>query len=149
MVKNDKESDASSSIDFSEMDDKDDPNFFRRDKKFYNLPKSVQLAIENSLKRAKHSNFYFKLQDLNDKISLYRKLFDSKIPSYQLAYMARKLEERQVKQKKDREGFEKELLRMKIENRKLAKWSSSINVLENMGMKNTLVEGNKSNESLE
>ena len=46
------------------------------------LPPNVRAAIEKSQQKAKHSEFYYKLSDLNQKIGLYKKIFYSKIPSY-------------------------------------------------------------------
>ena len=66
----------------SEYDDKDDPFFFVRDENYYNLPCNVRLAIENGKSKAKHSDFYYRLNDLNSKIDLYKKLFCNRIPKY-------------------------------------------------------------------
>lgn len=84
------------------------------------------------MQRSKHSDFYYKLQHLNEKISLYKKLFYGKVPSYQKTYMMKKVNEKQVKQKKERETFEKELLTMKINKRKLTRFQSQneINLTE-------------------
>ena len=83
---------SSSSFELSDYDDKKDPNFFVRDKNYHKLPSGVQEAIDKSLARAKHSAFYYSLTDLNDKIKLYKKLFHTKIPSYQLVYMQKKVD---------------------------------------------------------
>ena len=49
------------------------------------------------MEKSKHSDFYYKLQHLNEKIVLYKKLFYGKIPSYQKSYMMKKVSEKQVK----------------------------------------------------
>lgn len=53
------DTDESSSFDLSEFDDKEDPNYFKRDDNFYKLPLGVQQAVEKSMKKAKHSAFYY------------------------------------------------------------------------------------------
>lgn len=73
-------SESSSEITLSDMDDKQDPNFYRRDKTYYNLPPRVQAALRKSEERSKHSDFYYKLKNLNFKIHLYNRLFYNKVP---------------------------------------------------------------------
>ena len=73
------------------------------------MPKHVQDAIVNGKKKAKHSEFYYKLRGLNEKINLYTKLFYNRVPAYQRAYMQKRVMEKQEKQRREREAFEKEL----------------------------------------
>jgi hypothetical protein len=68
----------------SDVDDKDDPNFFPKDLNYYKLPKNVRLAIENGKVKAKHSDFYYRLTDLSMKIDIYNKFFRTNLPSYQM-----------------------------------------------------------------
>ena len=56
----------------SEEDDKDDPNFWRKDQGYDSLPRNVQHAIEVSKEKAKHSEFYYRLKGLNEKIYTYK-----------------------------------------------------------------------------
>ena len=90
-------SDYSSEFVSSEEDDKTNPNFWRRDQAYYSLPENVRNAIENGKMKAKHSEFYYRLKGLNEKISTYREIFYSKIPTYQQAYMRKQLELKQQK----------------------------------------------------
>ena len=87
-------SDYSSEFYSSEEDDKNQHAYFKKDEKFYSLPDNVQKAILTGMEKSKHSDFYYKLQHLNEKIVLYKKLFYGKIPSYQKSYMAKKVNEK-------------------------------------------------------
>ena len=49
---------------------------------FRELPENVQQVVVKSLERAKHSDFYFKLRGLTDKINLYTEMFYDKVPAY-------------------------------------------------------------------
>lgn len=85
------ESASSSEITFSDIDDKNDPNYFPEEKQFQKLPPAVREVVRNSQTRAKHSDFYYRLKNLNFKIGLYNKLFTTKVPSHHIAYMMNKL----------------------------------------------------------
>lgn len=52
----------------SDFDDKEDPNYFIKNDAFFSLPQNVRKVIEKRQKSAKHSEFYFKLHDLTEKI---------------------------------------------------------------------------------
>lgn len=67
--------DMSSTYLMSDVDDKNDPNFFPKDARYYSLPIHVRRAIENGKLKAKHSDFYYRLTDLNLKIDIYNKFF--------------------------------------------------------------------------
>lgn len=56
----------------SDEDDKAQKGYFKRTKHFYSLPPNVRNAIELSKEKSKHSEFYYKLKGLNDKISTYK-----------------------------------------------------------------------------
>jgi hypothetical protein len=44
---------------------------------YWALPENVRHAIDLSKKKSKHSDFYNKLSELNDKIKVYKKVFYS------------------------------------------------------------------------
>lgn len=107
------QSDKSSDYMMSDIDDKDDPNYFKKDKTFFNLPLNVRRAIESSQHRSKHSDFYYRLTDLKHKISIYNGFFRAHKTSYQLQYEQKNIQRSQVKQKKDREYFDEDIKRVK------------------------------------
>ena len=74
--------DYSSEFASSEEDDKTHPSFWRRDQAYYSLPDNVRHAIENSKIKAKHSEFYYRLKGLNEKISTYKHFFYDKVPTF-------------------------------------------------------------------
>ena len=100
--------DESSEFFSSEEDDKDDPNFWRRDHRYDALPKNVQHAIDVSREKAKHSEFYYRLKGLNEKIYTYKQIFYDKIPAHQKRYMMKQLQKKQEQQMKEKLKFEKE-----------------------------------------
>ena len=75
------------------------------------------------------------MKDLNQKIDLYKQVFHSRIPSYQLAYMTKQLDAKQEKQVNQRKQFERDMeLLQDIQldekgiikkNKKVAKMSTS------------------------
>jgi hypothetical protein len=71
----------------SEEDDKTDPSFWRRDKNYHSLPANVRHAIDVGKQKAKHSEFYYRLKGLNERIYTYKHIFYGKIPAYQKNYM--------------------------------------------------------------
>ena len=107
----------SSELNCSDFDNKEDPNFFKKGNNFNNLPDAVKIAVENSKQKAKHSDFYYKLSDLNNRIGLYKKLFYNKIPQYQVDYKLKKQAEKlkviQTKQAQAKGLFVREVVENK------------------------------------
>jgi hypothetical protein len=81
----------------SDVDDKNDPNFFPKDNGFFKLPNHVRSAIEHGKLKAKHSDFYYRLTDLSMKIDTYNKFFRTKIPTYQMTYFLKRMEVKDIK----------------------------------------------------
>ena len=50
---------------------------------YWALPENVRNAIDVAKMKKKHSDFYYKLRLLNDKIHIYTSIFYSKVPNYQ------------------------------------------------------------------
>ena len=53
-----------------------------KNKSYWNLPENVRNAIDVAKSKSRHSEFYYKLQNLNDKIYVFRSIFYNKVPSY-------------------------------------------------------------------
>ncbi len=49
------------------------------------------------------------MRDLTDKITVYKKIFDNRVPAWQRAYLRKRLEEQELKQEKERQQFKKEM----------------------------------------
>ena len=113
----------SSTYMMSDVDDKNDPNFFPKDERYFDLPRHVRLAIENGKLKAKHSDFYYRLTDLSMKIDIYNKFFKTSIPSYQMGYFLKRIREKDKKQKKEREEFEHT-----VHKKKPMRFNSSMNL---------------------
>lgn len=67
------------------------------DQRFLKLPENVQNALIKGKSKSKHSEFYNKLKDLNEKIGTYRRLFCDRVPAYQIAYIQKQTEKQQKK----------------------------------------------------
>jgi hypothetical protein len=73
------------------------------------LPENVRNAIDVAKMKKKHSDFYYRLRLLNDKIHIYTSIFYSKVPKYQQRWYEVKkkiLEEKLYRQK---QVFEEEM----------------------------------------
>jgi len=82
---------SESQVESSESDDRDQPNYYRKGEQFHLLPENVRAAIELSQEKSKHSEFYYKMKELNDKITVYKKIFDNRVPAWQRQYNKKKL----------------------------------------------------------
>ena len=82
---------SESQVESSESDDRDQPNYYRKGDQFHLLPENVRAAIELSQEKSKHSEFYYKMKELNDKITVYKKIFDNRVPAWQRQYNKKKL----------------------------------------------------------
>lgn len=61
-----------------------------KNKAYWNLPENVRNAIDLAKMKQKHSEFYYKLQTLNDKIYVFRTHFYTRMPAYQKAFIEKK-----------------------------------------------------------
>lgn len=79
-----------------------DPSY--KNEAYYALPENVRSAIDVAKAKSKHSEFYYRLQNLNDKIFVFRNMYYSRMPTYQKIFLERKKKE-----------LEEELRRKKLE----------------------------------
>ena len=98
-----------------------------RTESYWNLPENVRNAIDVAQMKAKHSDFYYRLQTLNDKILVFRSIFYNKMPHYQKVFLEKKRKELEEKLAKQKELFEQEM--KAIELKTLKKFKSSNNVI--------------------
>ena len=66
----------------SEEDNKKAAAYWYIGTEYEHLPPHVKKAMFQAKLNSKHSEFYYKLKDLNSKIGLYKNLFYNKIPWY-------------------------------------------------------------------
>jgi hypothetical protein len=83
-------------------------------KAYYNLPENVRNAIDIAKTKSKHSEFWYKLQTLNDKIFVYRSVYYSKMPAFQKAFIEKKQAALELKLKEERLRFEAEMKEIDI-----------------------------------
>ena len=77
------ELDISSDFDVSsDADDKTNPNYWNQPTNNEYLPENVRNAIAKSASKSKHSDFYYRLRNLNEKIKIYTDNFYDKVPFY-------------------------------------------------------------------
>ena len=58
-------------------------NMYWRNAAYWRLPENVRHAIDVAKLKSKHSEFWYRLQTLNDKIFVFRSVFYTKMPAYQ------------------------------------------------------------------
>ena len=88
-----------------------------KNEQYWQLPENVRNAIDVAKMKKKHSDFYYRLRLLNDKIHIYTHMFYSKVPNYQKNWYELKkkiLEEKLLKQK---QLFEEEMKEIEKKNR--------------------------------
>ena len=68
---------------------------------------NIEHAIDLRLKKQKHSDFYFKLNNLKDRIEVYKEIFQTRVPRY-LRKNHRYFDER-VDTQEDKEGEQPEV----------------------------------------
>lgn len=61
-----------------------------KDSHYYALPENVRNAIDISNIKSKHSQFYYRLQNLNDKIFVFNSLFYQNLPNFERVFMKKK-----------------------------------------------------------
>jgi len=57
---------------------------------YWALPPNVRNAIDIAKQKSTHSEFFYRLQNLNDKIFVYRGVFYGRIPSFQKSFLLKK-----------------------------------------------------------
>lgn len=82
---------------------------YKQNKQYIALPDNVKQAIDKAQSKAAHSDFYYRLQTLNDKIYVFRNVFYTKVPSYQKAFYEKKRQALEEKLNKQKLQFEKEM----------------------------------------
>ena len=65
----------------SERDDIQEDHW--KNRQYWALPENVRHAIDTAQLKKKHSDFYYRLRLLNDKIHIFTSIFYNKVPSYQ------------------------------------------------------------------
>ena len=117
-----------------EMENRPCPGHWKT-KAYYKLPENVRNAIDIAKTKSKHSEFYYKLQTLNDKIYIYRSVYYSKMPAYQRAFIEKKQAALELKLKDERLRFEAEMKVMDTANKMKRRFNSSktLNFSNNLG----------------
>jgi hypothetical protein len=73
----------------SSQGEKENPSSWQTEQ-FYALPENVQNAINNAKLKKKHTDFYYRLRLLNDKIHVFTKIFYNRVPLYQKKWYEKK-----------------------------------------------------------
>ena len=80
-----------------------------KNEQYWALPENVRAAIDVAKMKKKHSDFYYKLRLLNDKINIYTSIFYSKVPNYQKKWYEVKKKILEEKLQKQKIVFEEEM----------------------------------------
>ena len=65
----------------SDEDSTDKDNYWKN-AAYWRLPENVRAAIDTAKLKEKHTDFWYRLETLNDRIHTYRQLFYAKMPKY-------------------------------------------------------------------
>jgi cbb3-type cytochrome oxidase cytochrome c subunit len=57
---------------------------------YWRLPENVRNAVDLAKIKSKHSEFWYRLETLNDKIFVFRSIFYSQMPSFQKQFYKKK-----------------------------------------------------------
>ena len=76
-----------------------------KNKAYWNLPENVRNAIDLAKMKQKHSEFYYRLQAVNDKIYVFRSHFYTKMPAFQRAFIEKEQKKLEKKLQLQREQF--------------------------------------------
>ena len=63
------------------LDPIDTVNYWKNNA-YWRLPENVRAAIDTAKLRSRHTDFWYRLEKLNDKIYVYRQLFYNKMPNF-------------------------------------------------------------------
>ena len=80
-----------------------------KDEKYWALPANVRNAIDMAQMKKKHSDFYYRLRVLTDKIHVFTSIFYNKMPTYQVKWIEKKKKDLEEKLKKQRLQFQDEV----------------------------------------
>lgn len=73
------------------------------------MPENVRNAIDVAYMKKKHSDFYYRLKKLNDKIHVFTNIFYNKVPKYQKVWYKQQQKMLELKLEKQKTIFEEEL----------------------------------------
>ena len=76
---------------------------------YWKLPENVRHAIDLAKQKSQHTDFWYRLQTLNDKIFVFRNMFYSKAPAYQQAFYEKKRKEMEEKLRLEKIEYEKKM----------------------------------------
>ena len=80
------------------------------------LSPNLQLAIERSMRRQRHSDFYYKLSDLTQKVYMYTESYAARVPAFERLFKERQRQKHLEEVKK----WKREQLREKRQREKNA-----------------------------
>lgn len=94
---------------------------------YFRLPDNVKKAIDFAEMKSQHSQFWYKLQTLNDKIFVFRQMFYDKQPIYHKNFLLKKQKALEEKLKKEKEEYEEKMKQMQA---RLSRRSSKLSALD-------------------
>ena len=66
-----------------ESEEESDVDYHWRTKDYWKLPENVRNAVDGAKMKRKHSDFYYRLNILNDKLHVYTSMFYNRLPKHQ------------------------------------------------------------------
>ena len=115
------------------------------------MPENVRSAIDVAKTKKKHSDFYYKLRVLNEKIHIFTHVFYGKMPNYQIFWEKKKEKELKEQLIREKEKIEEELRLLEIAEKRKKKRLASLELegyqkgglLESLQKKNKVRKINK------
>ena len=74
-----------------------------QDEAYWRLPEKVRQAIDGAKQKSAHSEFYYRLQLMNDKVFVYKQCYTNQLPKFEKTYQKKKREEMKKIRKKKRQ----------------------------------------------
>ena len=87
--------------------------------------------------KQKHSEFYYKLQTLNDKIYVFRTHFYTKMPAYQRAFLEKKQKKLEERLQQQKAQFEKEMAAIQEKINRRMKSSMMLPAMRKNGLRSS------------
>ena len=78
----------------------------------------MRAAIDVAKLKSKHSEFWYKLENLNDKLMIFKMLFYSKMPHHQKVFYEKKKAEMDERMQQEQAKYEKEMAKLAHKKKK-------------------------------
>ena len=89
-----------------------------KDAAYWKLPENVRNAIDIAKVKSAHSEFWYKLENMNEKLMIFKHLFYGKMPHHQQVFYEKQQALLAQKMKNKKESYEKEMRKLQQQQKK-------------------------------